>query len=160
MLLKYITVFFIGVVLWILSGWFTTAHFRSFYSGKLFTDCVCDQCGSTIDTKFTFPIIGYCVLKGKTRCCSQNIPVKYLVWEIVFFVWHIAVVLVFISKPFVCAAILFAGFMLFLLTSFILRRFQGINYRNVAAIVFLAAISYGALSLMLCLYRIVVVLAS
>ncbi|MFQ5650505.1 MAG: prepilin peptidase [bacterium] len=43
----------------------------------------CDNCKASLRWPYKFPILGYLLLRGRSRCCKQPIPSRYLVLEIV-----------------------------------------------------------------------------
>ena len=70
------------------SGWATTIVSRSHcdYTKSVFKPfraCFCDNCKIEIEyAVHTFPVIGYLLLRGKSRCCNTKIPIKYTIIEI------------------------------------------------------------------------------
>jgi prepilin signal peptidase PulO-like enzyme (type II secretory pathway) len=155
MIIGYLLIALLILEAMVLSGWYTTAHFRSFksFKGKLFSRCICDHCGSIIKDIYTFPIIGFCLLKGRTHCCSKFIPIKYLIWEIILTAIHIIAMSLLRNHPAYCAILLFALFLIFMIIVWIVNRPQKINPQNTIKIMILSIPVYASVWFILHMYN-------
>ena len=48
---------------------------------QFFQRSKCDVCGKAVPFYLLFPIIGYCLLNGQTRCCRRRLHPSYLIGE-------------------------------------------------------------------------------
>jgi leader peptidase (prepilin peptidase)/N-methyltransferase len=46
-------------------------------SGRSF----CDSCGAVIPGYLNVPLVGFLLLRGRSRCCHERLPVQMFVWE-------------------------------------------------------------------------------
>ena len=71
----------------------------------------CDYCGEVIPRKYWRPMIGFIMLRGKTKCCGRKIPRAFFVAEVINFVGMITILGFFHSQIFICVGIM-AGYFL------------------------------------------------
>ena len=118
------------VILIYIAGWATTIVFRSsiIQTEKLFSSkCVCDHCGEKINSIYTLPILGYLYLKGRTKCCGNQITNIYTIIELALIITQIMLLILLKSFPLLCAKLLFMQFAF--VTTFFSIKHNGLNIK-------------------------------
>lgn len=72
-----------GFLLGAVTGSFLTAALWRLPRGYEITGrSVCPSCGKQLSNKDNIPIVGYLKLGGRSGCCDNPIPIRYLLYEL------------------------------------------------------------------------------
>lgn len=148
----------------LLTVWYTSAiattivsRVDPYYKGKLVRGkegCFCDHCGDVIQTVHTFPVTGYLMLRGKTKCCEKPIPRIYLWVEISMFLYQLVVLYFLAHRPLICAAVMFGGIVVGLFIFCVHKYGIRFNYKHFIISQFFMIVAFLCISMFLLAFQI------